>query len=479
MTGDWWNFRTSTPLVVLISALVQYAIVLIPTFSFGSSFQGVLCGSTLACCYLGVLVSRSFYLPGGVMQPLVFGALLGVIPATYVSSTLVMVAELSRAVGAYGEDGFGLHIGEGNPEVTTADVFALRDLKPENFRYDMMGQAHEALPVKEENGARKAGKTEEGTFCAVPVVGDEWKVNEPVPFWYVCENNFQFFVECRDAYEGVYADKDYYGYRILRECLRAPLDIMEGWLTSEQVGQAEILRKSPAVLSYNNLGTRKISAKDRPSRVNPATEKVNMGRGETANVCERFQHPSCAVLNESTTPRNILNHSAYSLPLGEVARRISTFANNGTVDADPQIISKPNQLTGQKQPSSLLQNHTDHRLPALRTRSPVQLMYFYRLGFMSTNIHITKFAQTALMHSSIRFHVALRGEPPKLRLATYQEPCCTSHKANLIENIFAAALGPVLAAVLAHLTLTIFRALSRRQGSSRTAFKTRQQIASV
>ena len=163
MIGDWWNFRTSTPLVVSISALVQYAIVLIPTFSFGSSFQGVLCGSTLACCYLGVLVSRSFYLPGGVMQPLVFGALLGVIPATYVSSTLVMVAELSRAVGAYEEDGFGLHIGEGNPEVTTADVFALRDLK-RKFRYDMMGQAHEALPVKEENGARKAGKTEEGTF---------------------------------------------------------------------------------------------------------------------------------------------------------------------------------------------------------------------------------------------------------------------------------------------------------------------------
>ena len=48
-----------------------------------------------------------------------------------------------------------------------------------------MGQAHEALPLKEENGARKAGKTEEGTSCAVPVVGDEWKVDEPVPFWYV------------------------------------------------------------------------------------------------------------------------------------------------------------------------------------------------------------------------------------------------------------------------------------------------------
>ena len=45
-------------------------------------------------------------------------------------------------------------------------------------------------------------------------------------------------------------------------------------------------------------------------------------------------------------------------------------------------------------------------------------------------------------------------------------------ESDLIENIFAAALGPVLAAVLAHLTLTIFRALSRRQGSSRTAFKT-------
>ena len=68
------------------------------------------------------------------MRPLVFGALLGVIPATYVSSTLVMVAELSRAVGAYGDNGSGLHIGEGNPEEVTTAMCSLSSLKPENFR---------------------------------------------------------------------------------------------------------------------------------------------------------------------------------------------------------------------------------------------------------------------------------------------------------------------------------------------------------
>ena len=63
----------------------------------------------------------------------------------------------------------GLRVGEGlNLEATTADVFALRDLKSQSFRYHLMGQAHEALPLKEKNGGpAKAGKTEEGTFCAV------------------------------------------------------------------------------------------------------------------------------------------------------------------------------------------------------------------------------------------------------------------------------------------------------------------------
>ena len=60
--------------------------------------------------------------------------------------------------------------------------------------------------------------------------------------------------------------------------MRAPLDIMEGWLNSEEVGPAEIPRKSPAVLSYNDFARRPV--KSTGLLVNPATEKVDMGRGK-------------------------------------------------------------------------------------------------------------------------------------------------------------------------------------------------------
>ena len=50
----------------------------------------------LACCYLGVLLIRSFYHSGGVTRELIFGALLGIIPASFVGSVLVLLAELSQ-----------------------------------------------------------------------------------------------------------------------------------------------------------------------------------------------------------------------------------------------------------------------------------------------------------------------------------------------------------------------------------------------
>ena len=64
------------------------------------------------------------------------------------------------------------------------------------------------------------------------------------------------------------------------------------------------------------------------------------------------------------------------------------------------------------------------------------LMYFYRLGFMNTNSHDAELAQSALVHSSANFRVALQGQAPKIKLAAYQEPCCASHEAVLIESIF-------------------------------------------
>lgn len=124
---------------------------------------------------------------------------------------------------AYGTDGAGLDLSEGlEAGVSGADVFAVKGLKATNFRFDLMGQAHESLPLDDPEWMKKAGKTETGTYCAVPMVHDGWTIEEAVPFWYICENDWTGHVDCKVAYEGAYDRKDYYGWQTLSECLQKP-----------------------------------------------------------------------------------------------------------------------------------------------------------------------------------------------------------------------------------------------------------------
>jgi hypothetical protein len=90
------------------------------------------------------------------------------------------------------------------------------------FRFDLMGQAHATTPLPDATHGFKAGKLEEGTFCAVPVVGANWTIDDPVPMWYVCENDWRLFVDCEEAYRGTYDRNDWYGKDRLRDCLRRP-----------------------------------------------------------------------------------------------------------------------------------------------------------------------------------------------------------------------------------------------------------------
>ena len=88
---------------------------------------------------------------------------------------------------------------------TGADAFALREPEVVSvFRFDLMGQAHATTPLPDATYGYKAGKLEEGTFCAVPVVGANWTIADPVPMWYVCENDWRLFVDCEEAYRGTY-----------------------------------------------------------------------------------------------------------------------------------------------------------------------------------------------------------------------------------------------------------------------------------
>jgi len=94
-----------------------------------------------------------------------------------------------------------------------------------NFRYDLMGQAHEMLPRDDGTYMKKAGKYEEGTFCAVPIVESEWTIDSAIPFWLICENDWRGWRDCRAAMEGTYVQKDWYGSRELEDCLNAPLNV--------------------------------------------------------------------------------------------------------------------------------------------------------------------------------------------------------------------------------------------------------------
>ena len=53
---------------------------------------------------------------------------------------------------AYGDGGGGLTLADGLKDVVSgADVFALKGLKATNFRFDLMAQADESLPLDDPN----------------------------------------------------------------------------------------------------------------------------------------------------------------------------------------------------------------------------------------------------------------------------------------------------------------------------------------
>lgn len=208
--------------------LAQYALVLIPTAASGPTASGVLVGSAFAFGFLLFAGWCTRVSPGPFSTHLALGALVALIPAAYTGSSTLILQELSAAKLAYGEGGRGLDPSEGlKPTVTEADVFALRGLKPSNFRFDLMGEAHESLPLNDPKGLKKAGKSEEGTYCAVPVVHDTWTIAEAIPFWYICENDWGGHVSCKDSYKGNYDTKDYYGWSMLSECLQKPEKLLK------------------------------------------------------------------------------------------------------------------------------------------------------------------------------------------------------------------------------------------------------------
>ena len=223
MTRHRGFHRWATTLALFAGILAQYALVLIPTASCGGCSGGALTGSAFAFVFLLVVGFRKVFYAGPITDHLALGALVAVVPAAYSGAGETSLAALRGAAIVEGPMGEGV----APPDVladnsSNASVFTLREPQMSNFRFDLMGESHSTLPLPDARYAYKAGKLEQGTFCAVPVVGDGWTVEDPVPMWYVCENDWRDFVSCRGAYEGAYDEKDWYGWRRLRDCLRKP-----------------------------------------------------------------------------------------------------------------------------------------------------------------------------------------------------------------------------------------------------------------
>ena len=236
MTRHRGFHRWATTLALFAGILAQYALVLIPTASCGGCSGGALTGSAFAFVFLLVVGFRKVFYAGPITDHLALGALVAVVPAAYSGAGETSLAALRGAAIVEGPMGEGV----APPDVladnsSNASVFTLREPQMSNFRFDLMGESHSTLPLPDARYAYKAGKLEQGTFCAVPVVGDGWTVEDPVPMWYVCENDWRDFVSCRGAYEGAYDEKDWYGWRRLRDCLRKPEALWEQWLIENPI----------------------------------------------------------------------------------------------------------------------------------------------------------------------------------------------------------------------------------------------------
>ena len=165
--------------------LSTYVIVLLPTMACVCA-GGALIGSAFAVLALLASALNAFFFPSKPASFLVAGIVVAIFPASYTGSQVVIYQELLSAVKTYGKDDLGIALGDTmNNEHNRADVFALKNLDITNFRYDLMGQAHETLPLYDAKYKKKAGKDEEGTYCAVPVVVDTWNIDLPVTFWCV------------------------------------------------------------------------------------------------------------------------------------------------------------------------------------------------------------------------------------------------------------------------------------------------------
>ncbi len=415
------------------------------------------------------------------------GAVVAATPASHAASALVTAADFRGASVAYGFDGMGMRDAAealSSLEVTGADAFALREPEVNSvFRFDLMGQAHATTPLPDATHGFKAGKLEEGTFCAVPVVGANWTIDDPVPMWYVCENDWRLFVDCEEAYRGTYDRNDWYGKDRLRDCLRRPEALVAAYDVAYPYGAPPPSPPPPppppptfnatavngtavngtAVNGTAVNGTDVVES-DAPTNATNATADASAARRgrrltQEANATEANATDADATESETTTP-----------PPPFVAVPPPPPSPPAPPSPPPMPPSPPPPPAPPSPPAP----------PPPYVPPPVFRLYFYTLDFENTYNEFSSIALRAIEAASVKHGVRVREDAPRVRLAATQSACCAEEIAGALAATTTLSLATTLPAVLLRVSWAAYRtAYPVRAATRKPSVMTRHHLKRI
>ena len=469
--------RWFTTAALFAGVLLTYAFVLIPTASCGGCAGGAFTGGAFGFAFLILAGARKVFFPGPIADHLALGALVAIVPAAYAAGGQIVLREYADAVKAYGYMGEGIKPEDALLAMEDAAgaarprAFALNEPHAGNFRFDLMGEAHATLPLPDATYMFKAGKLEEGTFCAVPVVGDEWTIADPVPLWYICENDWRMFVSCNDAYEGRYDAKDWYGKTRLEECLNRPERLIAKWREENPISPppppmppsppptppsppAAPLAPSPPpeppqAPEEAPPPPEPPGGAEQPPPPEPPAE--GMDAGSAATPPPPPDAPTAGVDDAGAEDGGAGNDSGGSGGGEDVAAP-------PLPPAPPPAPSPPPPYVAPK----------------------VFRMYFYEVDFVNHYNEFATLADAAVTQSSIDNRVRVSEAAPRVRLAEEQVPCCDAQAAAATAEQTDLALAMVLPFAVGRVALTVFRTFFPVKKRRReAAFMTRQELKKI
>tara|TARA_B110000977_G_scaffold191023_1_gene262581 strand:+ start:18246 stop:19694 length:1449 start_codon:yes stop_codon:yes gene_type:complete len=460
--------RWLATIALIAGMLAEYAVSLLPVVLSGNAPIGALIGGASGMCFLAsagyARACMAYRSP--IVDHVALGALVAAVPAAHAASALVMVKSFKQAKLAYGDDGLGLTSATevlNDSTLTDSDAFALRE--PEVnviFRFDLMGQSHATMPLEDDTYGYKAGKPEEGTFCAVPVVGTNWTLSDPVPMWYICENDWRLFVECEEAYLGNYDNSDWYGKSRLRDCLRRPQALTNKY---DVAYPGELI---PPPLPPPSNGT-DVNATDTESVTETNSDSVTDAMDTNATDTEMTRKRRRALLQDTNaTDTNSTNSTSPPPAVG--------LALPPPLPAPPSLPSPPPMPPAPFPPPA---PNSPPAPPPPYVPPPVFRLYFYALDFQNTYSEFSSLALSAIEAASVAHGVLVRNDAPRVRLAETQTECCVEEIAQAQSDTLTLSLAVTLPVAIFRIALTVYRTAYPETDARKPSVMTRQHLKRI